>query len=526
MASIAIKNLGRYKNASGQEVFGHKYGQALSHSQVAYRSFNFSPTPSTSALTNGDTLIHRIEPHSCGFIDSLQLEFTITASSNNVTVLPAVWWFNTIEFYANSGSGAMIQRITPLMLMVSYMALLEPSNFKKFGELAGFNEFGFIDTERNTLEAGESRTFTIPLLPVFFAATGLNVNHLSSDLEMRVALRRDGIIQSGSGTVSLTGSRIIVRDDRLPMSDSAVLAKEHKSVPVCYKYLSAEEIKSSQTLTADSKNTITLESLDGDVAGLIVGARSSDAAAAGAVYKWINMGTDQPNARFDLVSADGTSQFGLGTSLPISQQHIIHWRQMVGDAIDKYGVISVPFCHNLGAAFLGMKSGYKRFFSARESIQITPQLGQKFQVTVTHSATPASGAAAFAHGAGGLSSMVAYNASAATCAAAADKLFERYGATTTFSAALDGGVVVSINDQHDRISSKYSPLGVISNMETSGGAVVVTSVECTQRARAGMLSNNQSAEVVVLALQHYECHLFPNGNFEVRKDRPEYVKSR
>lgn len=477
--------------------------QAITHAHVrTVRTHTIDAGYAATCFTGGNNEVKlRIRENSMTKQLSTTIRFKITETgAATMILLPVYQWFQRIELWSKNGSGEELIREYGETFEEKNILSHSEEELKPLCDLVNRNARGLINYTASTHKASESKWYSLPLSDLLAM---INPNHqkIKGDLLIRFYCK-NGIVASGSGVPSLVDVNLVAEEEDL-LVNGFDHADEHGKSLIrgfhAYQYFEPVIVEETNTLTASTKYRLNLENITGAVAALTVRIRSSTAATASAVQKYVDLG---PQSLFDVESNTGTSLWANGTA--VFGDYLLRdlpRKYANNDFCNKNKLYIVPFCDNFVNAIVhGVNHGFMNFKEgAKNYLAITPDANPTSAVySIDITGTPASGSCYFVDPWGNRTADLAYDATAATVQTALNALpfYYENGLTSTVSASPFGGDFTVTFAGIDPEVLLGRPLGFFSALYTSAPALVtVASVTQSTIPRRGFTTGSYTVTV-------------------------------
>ena len=231
-----------------------------------------------------------------------QVQITETGGTNPATPVNPFFFVQYIEFWANGGNDK-VQTLYPEQMLYHLGSFLTNEQQQRVCLLNGISPINY--QNENPIAASGTYTFFLPLLGNFIAANdGLWVPGLANDFLVRIWLR-NGIVKSGSGTLGLTKSNLLLETEVVTSAEAADHDKDYMGV-VEMDYLDTTRFTISQTFTAGAQARIQLSPFIGWCSYLYYLIRASNTNVANdAILKCETQGTSTLGALVEIDSPSG-----------------------------------------------------------------------------------------------------------------------------------------------------------------------------------------------------------------------------
>lgn len=393
--------------------------QAVEYGQLdLYYTNLFLNVPSNLFANNGARFTSNLYAGSFETLKGATLKATVTVNSASAVLAPMSYWFNRIECRGNGGSGDYLHILYDDNLN-SNLSVLDNDRLHQILPNANYSDnWG----ERNSLAAGQSRTFYLPLVGSVFDNSNLMVQHLNSDILFDF-YPASTIVVSGSGTVTCQELSLVCNTEELTDLDKQEHEKIHANFVNTSGYIDVVPITfPAQLLTAGIQTKLDISNIRGKCAyfDLIIRAQSSSNTDNGRL-KYVSIGDN--TGTLDILDAGSKSVWGSGQAL--------HGRFVRGevwashhssDFAQNRAFYRIPFCADVVSAFKGVRDGFIELSDEKYYLSIMPSAaGVAPIITATPSGTATSGAFRLSFD-GQFTSVIAYNETAANIKIALEAL--------------------------------------------------------------------------------------------------------
>lgn len=473
-----------YKNgkpiAKEVHVEGH---QAFEHSapinHMYYTASNYSSSIFSSA--NGKIDI-KIDKQSSDKAVGMKLRIRLTESggSNPVTIVPIPYLFERIEFWADNGSGDMIQIEYGDTMFWKYNVYSEEQGKRLMLNINSSNKW----ENGIAIPAGKSIDYYLEFPGSWIEIVKPFVGGMKGDILCRL-YTRNGIIASGNGTVALSQLDLILEVEELDDEDNRHHMIEYEDKIFRYTYLDVVNVSESKTCTASAETKFSLENLNGKCAFLMFCLRSSTSATSNAITNYADL-TDL--CQVDLLGPQNQKLLGHGTPLYAKELKSLMNKHFPGSLGSHKNVYIIPFCSSAMQAFTGAKDGYFLFQGENYNLSLTfPGAGTAEVQTVTLTNPANDGGYYQLAYKGHVTNSLAYNADVATGMKAAldalpsmveDGLTSTFSgqATSTFTITFSPAKPVAYQNGHNSNLVKIIPTSLNDGGTAEIGATTVTTV--------------------------------------------------
>lgn len=411
---------------------------ASPHDFLTYSASNFSSSIFSSANGRIEIKIDRGSAEK-----AIGLKFRIrlqeTGGVNSVTPIPVFFLFDRIEFWAEAGSGDMISRHYDNAMFWMYNVYSDEQN-ESFLNLAGSSR----KWENNKpIKAGTYVDYYMNLPGCWIEIVKPFISGFKGDLLVRL-YTRNGVVASGSGTLSLSQLDLILEHDDLDDSDRNMHFNHFESNVIRHTYLDMINISESKTCTASTEVKFSLENLVGKCAFMLFGLRSSTSSTSNAITNYADLGD---TCLIDLLGPQNQKLLGHGVPLYAKELKSLLNHHFPGSLSKYKNVYIIPFASNAMKAFTQI-DGYMYFHGENYNISLTfpgAPVSEVHTVTLTNPLND--GGYYQLSYKGYVTDSIIFSANAATIKAALEALpsFIEEGLTATVSGPATSTFTITLN---------------------------------------------------------------------------------
>lgn len=226
----------------------------------------FTVTPSATQLAQAGVLEFTIPEGSLGTVQDAALCLSIANnhSTSTITLAPAPFWINRVEFYAQSGN-RLVQSITGLQLFLNLLQFTQEQLTVHARTLNMTAAFGAADA---IAEDGGTYDAIIPLLGAFYEQTRPYMASWQGYHTVRVYLNNQIVEDaSDSGTIadiSLTAASIRYCVEDMSKAETSIRQAAGKVMPRVYRFMNWKTVtEANKALAASTEYTVNLGSFSG-----------------------------------------------------------------------------------------------------------------------------------------------------------------------------------------------------------------------------------------------------------------------
>lgn len=493
----------------------------------SYFTYQLSEITSTF-LSSPSRVQCRIPRGTIPKLKSLTLALNITCSGGSGTYLvPVSYWFQRIDFYFNSSE--IIQTLYDVSQQMKTIGSIP--NHVLEGELKNMN----MDWRQNSkfgqqplpLAAGEQRTFYLPLPFCAIDQLDLYYKNLNQDLYIAFTVQQEGIVSSGSGTITTNSVNVIANTEILSPDEEKKMSDESKGFAQACVYLDTQWVSlNAKTLNASTTAKFLLDALSKcKLAGLAFVVRSTGPTNTNnGRMQFLNLGDNASTAAtVDFVSSLGNSVYGNGQALSTkwlrNELNAIHFP--LNDFFQKKCIYTLPFCDSMLQAFQGKIRGYLQIRSDSDKYQlsITPAPAPTSEVhTLTCSTTGNSGYyRLYDPPSGEYSNPLVFSSTAGPIQTALQgmKRFARDNITVVASGVIAGSSsqTLTFSSNIDVEVSKSSEAGiqVLDPPLTAANAPLQITTSVSTNGITGWVSGTNNYDIDCYVFQYKIVYCLPNG---------------
>jgi len=324
----------------------------------------------TQTSFNGQKVHFRIPVEQLEKVSSLVLRYEVseTGESNSITCVPATYFAEDVEL-KDSKNKEIVTEYADITHFLSCAVPDQDEQTPEYKESINLSK-NWYQGEDATIPASGSRIYYVRVWSAPLNYEMPYMRNLKKYLQVVVTLR-NGIVASGTGTAGLTSIKMLLDNEVLP-SQIRMKAEEMKNQTVHWQYLDWVHVQeTSKTMTASTKFTVDLDSVNGHCPALIFAIRAdSYGATSQGLIKYKDLG---PTATVDLEDSTGTSILGSGTAIDLAYLKSHHWQKHFNNRFNNRNFYILPLCANFRRALMGDKSGgYFPFDGSKYRLAITP----------------------------------------------------------------------------------------------------------------------------------------------------------
>lgn len=384
--------------------------------------------------TSGSYIEVQLKRSTFTHVRDLLVGFKITESgAAAMELLPVPLWFDRVEFFVNGGAEKSMQTLRPEASSYYMNAFKSDAILRNEQHL--FNN----GLETQTHPASTVIQYYLPLEGSFMMDGFINGLHLAEDIFIRLYPRSSGVVESGSGTPTLTSCTLYVLESDLPADDVMRNKKLLGSHVHHNMYLDWQFKAYSRTLAASTEDKFELDAINGKVPFMFVTIRASNTTNS-TLTDFVQLGK---LGQLDIVDKDDTSYSVIGkNSMPLELQQYFNYSigspEFGRDLVEK-GVYVLQFCENPVDCFRGHAVQYLDFMGGNTQkyyLKIVPSAAGTDQVVGIVLTNAANDGGSYSLSWGGDTTIdLAFGATVATMKAAIENLtiFRQSGAKVTCS---------------------------------------------------------------------------------------------
>lgn len=251
-------------------------------------------------------------PRTLGKVLECVLQIDVTVNSGSAVLPPTPYWFERLE--TSIGGSAPIETVNKDELYMESLMFLTTQEFQTISPTVNINPDGsFVTTALTT-----GRYF-LPVWANVMSTAQPYLKGFNSEWKLRFVLSNNQPTVSGTGSVSITGLRLMIIEATLAPEVEMRLARQHQ-LGITYESINRVRHVDTKAITA-SDNEFTLTTFGNESAGMLFYIRAADNSGdysklgkrAGASY--INMRDSQGNPYF---ATNLDNQFNLAYYQPWS----------------------------------------------------------------------------------------------------------------------------------------------------------------------------------------------------------------
>lgn len=380
------------KSVSHGDVIIRPEHNVISPSKTIWRTLAFSGANFSSFFNGTEQQFNMRIPHeSYDSIKSMVVEIPISVATNRAVLVAVPYFFTRIELW-RMVDGQRIQTFYPETMMMN-LATLSAGQREDLFPALGLDSKTWWNRESDCLlQAGESKTFYLPLLgSIFDAAHGIDISQWETDLEIRFVFRAS-IRAENTGIITCGTCNLLIENEASSHAD--LFAQDKHLAKMTRKINFIDWIDSStvgQTLTASTSSNFVLNQIqDVHVPFLLFGVRASQTSVVN--HGQMNFLDFGETATFDVLNVNGQSIIGGQALRAEFLKNVVMPAILPSDISRMTNLYVIPWTDNIKATLGGQVSGAHHFEDNTYRLQITPSAATTQQVwTCGNSATAASG---------------------------------------------------------------------------------------------------------------------------------------
>lgn len=211
-------------------------------------------------------------PKTIGKVIDMVLQIDITVTGSTVALPPTPYWFERME--TSLGGSAPIETVNKDENFQEALAFLDIQDFQTIAPMVNINPNGSWITDNTSISVGTSRFF-LPLWANCLMTAQPYLKGFNSEWKLRFTTSLSAPILGGSGSVSISGLRLLITEAQLPPSIEGRLARQH-SQSVTYNTINRLRHTDTKVPTAAGTLEYTLTTFGNESAGVLLYYRASD----------------------------------------------------------------------------------------------------------------------------------------------------------------------------------------------------------------------------------------------------------
>lgn len=490
--------------------------------------------PSASVFTKKSKFEIDIDPKDLLKIKSVDLRLKLSVTSAAVTMLPANYLIDRIEFWtrAGRGKGGLIYTYFPETFVVNKQLLSEEED-KAQQALTGYVERDMHFSTKKfwrklKIEASESRYVYIPIIGSFFDNESIFWPHVETGIRCVVHTKGSSywLVSGTASNLSLSEADLIFEQFSISDTDFQFHEALHKSGTRRYKYLDCQEqTMNNKAMTAGSTTLFDL-GLNGKFSHLAF-MILPDGSPSATNSTWIDFCDLGPNSEIDVL--DSKKNSAIANGVPILSDYLhkkIYVQQFGRKPID--GLYVIPFSKDIRSAYAGVMShGWMTLNSSKnEMLSIKFDTAPTKEVHTVNLTNPGNDGGYYRLQLNNyVSASLAHNTSAANMKAFLDSvpdLADR-GITTTCSgtAETDFTVTYDTTNTTDNAGKVYEYIGypnlIVESLNdgTVEEIVAAATTASTVGVRGWTTIASGSATMAIYGFYFKELRIGPDGHLSV-----------
>ena len=467
------------KTSSGYALRKQSFGIVFRNHRIL--SFETSGSISSSILNAGGVVNIRIPRKGFEIAKRLWLQIDSTVATAAVRPLPSPLRIQQIRYFVDNGSDEGQKQYGENL----YFAIntLPREQFESIAEALHMRKDNYASA--GDLQVGSYRHY-IPLIGSYLE--DLYGKAFENDVMIEVTFRAS--LESGTAanwTVGSGGIKLLIEDYQPQSKEELSNLNAAYSGVVIKDFISFDKWFDSKTFTAGTLSNNKLDNIEGPIAYLQFGLRSSTSASSGSVYNFAKLGDKVSSGTFQLKDAAG--QTISGSAIDAEFNRIDTSKHYDGEMFEKLNVYHIIH-GSPQAALHGILAAGVYMYTGKEQLEITG--GSKTAetarvVTFTPDATANGGKYQFMYTRGDgkqyLSAPLNYNASTSSIdsAIAAMRIPDISVASggTIFSAGTGGLTLTITNLKEEDLAVNSAEWSIIAQLTDAGGTTNVTVTDTT-----------------------------------------------
>ena len=324
--------------------------------------------PSNLFTNNGAKYTAELEAGSFTKLKSVTLKLTVTATGGEMKLAPVPYWFNRIEFRSGTKHLGIVYGDN-LMFNLGNLSGQQLKNTLKNANME--DDFRPYGRSFNTIATGQSRTYYLPLVNTFINNSELYMKALASDITIDI-YPENGIVIQGAGTPTLNDFQLICETESLTNDDEKLHDSYHKSVISSNRYLDVVPVNFyNHTLTAGQETKLELDSVHGDVSGMLMIIRNTGVTNVNnGLATYVGLGD---SGTLDVLDSGSRSIFGNGVPLDVQYLKNEVWASHYNNDFSQHKHFYwIPFGGSSRGAFAGQVDGIFPMRGERNFLAVTP----------------------------------------------------------------------------------------------------------------------------------------------------------
>jgi hypothetical protein len=408
-------------------------------------------------------------------VDDCVLSFTVSVANAQVTLAPAPLCIDHIEI-AGGGGSKLIQTIYGENLFYNLMSMSE-EQLTGIANLIGITPDFY--TSLNIIPSGATKTFYVPLLGNIFAQSKMYLGGVNEDIRVRVYFTMG--VEAGTATnVTLTNCSVWLICKDLPEFQDQELEKFYLNNRLEFPFLNNTLFQISQTFNTGTQYSLpNNNAIQGMCPFAIMSFRSSLSNTNAGRRTFTYLGD---SGYWFIADATGVNLWSSTQLPPALTRFLLNSYNLPSKLIDKLPLIPILPGEPVPALQGNRNSGFY-YFTGKEQFVIYPgsnnaetaevqTVATYYNVGIRTASTPTSGNYTLSYR-GSTTTLLAYNASAATILAALQALdsVQRENLTLAVSAALStsGSFTITISNMAGRVPSQSGGVFVMNMSDLSDG---------------------------------------------------------
>ena len=486
---------------------------------TSIKTVQISATAPTAAVNNESIVTFRFDAKQLGGrVKAAWVRYTITNSdaSNEMKCEPVPYFCSKIEYFANDGTSLLYTQRDNTSFWEVMALTPEDQQSKSWRQdlnvSAGY--YHSHDQHKRSVQ----RAYRLPLITNPLVLAREHLGAAVGDIYIKFHFQKCEI-SGNHDDVQLDDISLEFEIERLSADDEKqVLSLKNQAS--LHRFLEPMKVEyASQTLTASTKSTFSLDSVVGDCPFILFCVRS--ATTVGNRLKTVNLG---PTATVDIEDSTGRSIYGGGQAvrLDLIMKHLKSKHFRNPEFIEQRNFYVLPFCDSVQDSFAGSKHGYFRFDGSNYKLAITPSAAGTSAVQTLNCNNPANDGGYYKLAfMGDITDSLAYNANATAIKAALEALptmLDWQGAplTVTASDALTTDATLTFAaTANPQPNSEKHQVQVICESINDGGVAEFTSTSTTTLGVPGFTTGSYTVSIYPYL---YRRLWSKNGKYKVDND--------
>ena len=222
---------------------------------------------------NWGTAVEFVLPNTIGKVLDLVLQVDITVATAAVNLPPTPYWFDRLETCL--GGSAPIETVSKDELFQESLAYLDIQDFQTIAPMVNINQNGSWKTAEGDALAPGLHRFFLPLWANCLMTCQPYLKGFNSEWKLRFVPSNRSPILSGTGTLNITGLRLLITEAQLPPSIEAKLARQHMG-KVTYNTINRLRHVDTKGFAGAGINEFTLTTFGNESAGVLCYIRAND----------------------------------------------------------------------------------------------------------------------------------------------------------------------------------------------------------------------------------------------------------